>query len=192
MSINISTLKLDPKFRDYIKAFFKRVKINPNNQCWEWSGIKTSAGYGMHRLSSKPLEQIYAHRFSHEFFKGQIPKGMHTDHLCRNRKCVNPKHLEVVTPSQNTKRGIAPELLRKQMQSLTHEERSTLARVAGIESGKLKQALTHCKRGHEFAGENTKRTPSGHRFCVLCRRAYDRLRRPSKKVFREYRKEIEV
>src|ERR1019366_9702648 len=80
--------------------------------CWEWMGAKRE-GYGQVWGGSRHLAPsgrysylpISATRYSYERFVGPIPKGLHLDHLCRNRGCVNPEHLEPVTCQENIRRG---------------------------------------------------------------------------------------
>lgn len=71
--------------------------------CWEWQGPMHPKGYGTfaHEL---------AHRRSYEMFVGDIPDGLHIDHLCRNKRCVNPAHLEPVTHAENNRRGLGAKL----------------------------------------------------------------------------------
>ena len=83
------------------KRFFQKVKKTDN--CWIWTAQKTK-GYGRFHQNSK-VGDVMAHRFSYELEKGKIPDGLYLDHLCRNRGCVNPKHLEPVTNKENILRG---------------------------------------------------------------------------------------
>ncbi len=80
------------------------VVINPDTECWEWQRFVDRYGYGMVGRSNKTHR---AHRVSYEAFRGVIPEGLTVDHLCMNRRCVNPDHLECVTHVDNTKRAAA-------------------------------------------------------------------------------------
>ncbi len=110
--------------------------------CWEWIGRLTDVGYGQLTIGQ---QWIGAHRFAYEYFKGAIPAGLTIDHLCRNRKCVNPAHLELVTMKVNTLRGI------------------------GLAA--LNNAKTHCPHGHSYDDSNTYYRPSNDgRGCRICRK----------------------
>lgn len=114
--------RLDP-----VERFMNKVNKNGANGCWDWMASKfTRTGYGQFKLFGKMRS---AHRISYELIKGKIPDGLGLDHLCRNRACVNPDHLEPVTSFVNLMRGIS-------LSSLNAKK-------------------THCKHGHEFTKENT-------------------------------------
>jgi hypothetical protein len=84
------------KRKSPVVRFLDHVVIQPGD-CWLWSGHVSSTGYGYFRYETS----YHAHIAAHRLFKGPIPEGYHIDHLCRVRHCVNPDHLEAVTPSQN-------------------------------------------------------------------------------------------
>ena len=114
------------------------------NDCWSWNNTVSMYGYG--RFWEDGTEHL-AHRWSYEHHFGPIPEGLELDHLCRNRKCVNPEHLEPVTSKENRERGL---------------------------HGALR---THCQAGHELTSENTylKHEPDGtRRVCRECARATSR------------------
>ena len=92
-------------FRVFIKGHTNKVSdlstryvVDQYSGCWEWTGHIANSGYG--RLGRK-----WAHRVSYESSGLVIPDGKQLDHLCRNRKCINPTHLEPVSPATNSRRG---------------------------------------------------------------------------------------
>lgn len=112
--------------------------------CWQWEGPRNADGYGWLRDADRG--KVFAHRFAYELLVGPIPEGLTIDHLCRNRACVNPEHMEPVSAVVNVMRGISPP-----------------ARHA---------RATHCPKGHPYSETNTYVTPGrGWRQCRQCRRA---------------------
>lgn len=76
-----------------------------DNGCWQWAGYGNGLGYGVLHSAGR---KVYAHRWSYEHHIGPIPDGLELDHLCRNRGCVNPWHLDPVTSRVNLLRGESP------------------------------------------------------------------------------------
>lgn len=124
-------------------------KVDTRGDCWEWTASRTPAGYGKFAIGGNMLAT--AHRWAYECLVGPIPDGLVLDHLCRNRRCVNPDHLEPVTWQENLDRSPLPS-----------------ARIS------TKRA---CKSGHEFSAENTYVTRSGMRQCRTCHRIRERARK---------------
>lgn len=95
---------VDPPTR--AERLWARVDKNPDGSgCWIWTGALTTNGYGQVRWGDRTLR---AYRLVYELLVGPIPDGLQLDHLCRNRRCVNPAHLEPVTQWENWARGMAP------------------------------------------------------------------------------------
>ena len=89
---------------DYEIRFWAHVdKTSNENGCWEWTSALAKNGYGVFRLNRKT---IYAHRLAYAISGNDLDSTLVLDHLCRNRKCVNPSHIEQITRGENVRRGI--------------------------------------------------------------------------------------
>jgi hypothetical protein len=90
---------------DYgLVVFQSRVDKSPESGCWEWTGLRYRSGYGRFKHDRKDSQ---AHRISWWIANGPVPVGLELDHLCRNRLCVNPAHLEPVTHRENMRRSLS-------------------------------------------------------------------------------------
>lgn len=115
--------------------------------CWPWP-LSRDKGYGLTWVAGKLVK---AHRAAYELLVGPIPPGLQIDHLCRNRACVNPSHMEPVTQHVNILRGVG------------------FAAVNAIK--------THCPQGHPYDETNTKISKKGRRHCRTCLRKQEAKRR---------------
>jgi hypothetical protein len=119
--------------------------------CWIWTAALVS-GYGRFHTGARKdgtRRGILAHRWAYESLRAEIPDGLFLDHLCRNRACVNPWHLEPVTNQVNNQRGLT-----------------------GHASGARQRAITRCPAGHAYDDENTYVDRRGKRFCRACKREW--------------------
>ena len=119
------------------------ANVNVDGVCWEWDQTKLNetTGYGVFGADGRSTS---AHRYAWEILVGEIPSGKQLDHLCRNRGCVNPDHMEPVTIEENVLRGY------------------------GITAQNARK--THCVRGHEFNESNTRyRTGANGKTWRKCR-----------------------
>lgn len=135
----------------YREAVWSRLLANVNISpagCWEWQRFRNPDGYGVisikRRMKTAHMVALAIHRDS------LWPKEFQVDHLCQNRACCNPDHLEVVTPGVNARRSSSPAL--------------TSQRI---------RARTHCPQGHEYDAANTRLRAKGYRSCRACDRAND-------------------
>lgn len=83
-------------------------RVDQSGDCWLFLGMKDRGGYGKVRIGGRSGRTVGVHRWVYEQLVGPVPEGLHLDHLCRVRHCVNPAHLESVTPHENWRRGRAP------------------------------------------------------------------------------------
>jgi len=110
-----------------IDRFNAKYNVN-SSMCWEWTAAIGADGYGVFRMGGKLYR---AHRASYILFRGEIPVGLHIDHLCRNILCVNPEHLEAVTVRENNLRAAAAK---------THCPRGHNYKIYGRVWGKVRKA----------------------------------------------------
>lgn len=89
-----------PRTADEIARFL--AKVDKRADCWEWTAAQNGNGYGVVTVRSIV---VLAHRASYLIANGSIPDGLELDHLCRNKSCVNPEHLEAVTHEENMRRA---------------------------------------------------------------------------------------
>lgn len=154
--------------RRTLRERFESKVIRVESGCWEWSGGHFQVtGYAIFNVPSERdgrWRPVVAHRVSYELHVGPIPAGLVLDHLCRNRGCVNPAHLEAVTQQINTLRGEAPS-------------------AVSVRDNR-------CQQGHEFTPENTytrMRNGKPKRECRECIRERDRARNKTDERRAHYR-----
>jgi hypothetical protein len=131
--------------RPDLERFLAKVVKKPNG-CWEWKATIDKDGYGSFwdgtYTQSGRHRKARAHRWSYEHYRGLIPPDLMIDHLCRNRACVNPEHLEAITGRVNILRGESPYARRARS--------------------------TSCIQGHTFDAANTRYRKNGTRQCRRC------------------------
>ena len=131
---------------DITNRFWKKVDVGHPLGCWLWMAAKQPNGYGRFKYKGKA---VLAHRFSlAEIQSVEISSLLCLDHLCRNRACVNPDHLEEVSHKENVMRGFLPKRLNK----------------------------THCPQGHAYIASNVYINPSTDGIvCKTCQRARNKV-----------------
>jgi HNH endonuclease len=135
--------------RPLAERFSEKVDRRDPGECWLWLGLLNGSGYGVFSMNGRT---VMAHRVAYERQNGSIPPGLEIDHLCRNRTCVNPVHLEPVTGRVNTLRST----------SFTA----------------LNARKTHCPAGHAYDRTNT----FGRRGCRTCVRSQQAAYRQTHKA----------
>lgn len=190
-----------------LEAFW--AKVEKGDGCWEWRGhVDTRPRYGYGAFSwtdtiSKRGRTTGPHRLAYSLLVGNIPEGLQIDHLCRNRTCVNPSHLEPVTPKVNTLRGVGPAAINSKK---THcgqgheitatvvakdrifrecsickvarnksdwEKRKAKMIASGVKTGIPTKLRTHCPYGHQYDGFEK----TGMRKCMECQRRRSKEKR---------------
>ena len=126
--------------------FIDKLLVMPNG-CWDWQAATVGRDYGVMRIGGRRGGNVYAHRIAYELFVGPIPAGLTIDHLCENRRCVNPSHMEPVTARENTLRG---------------------GSASAVNARK-----THCPQGHPYTNVDNR----GGRCCRVCDARRHRQRR---------------
>lgn len=132
---------------DEASRFWGNVAVSGPNDCWLWKLGLERKGYGIFCAQGQRKK---AHRVSLILEGRTIATGMVVDHVCRNRACVNPAHLRVVTPKEN-------------------------ALENSVSMSAINAAKTHCKRGHELTGDNLRISHRGHRLCRECAKVAQRV-----------------
>ena len=162
-----STGKVDASVRsnpmDTLPERFWRKVQKFDHGCWVWTASDNGFGYGLFKVG-RNMRRV--HKLVYEAIHGPVPSGLELDHLCRNRRCCNPAHLEAVTKSVNQKRGLA-----------------------GLASSRRAAAITHCPSGHEYNEANsyyvkTNRGGRGRK-CKQCNRERASRNKKLKKQQRE-------
>jgi len=148
--------------REHDRKRFEHLVIRSVNPdaCWKWKG-KLFGGYPQMNSTEK-RKSVMAHRWSYEYWVGEIPEGLTVDHQCNNPICTNPKHLKPMTQMENNRRG---------------------ENWVGNR--------THCPQGHEYTSENTYTKPGTNyrdcRKCISRRAAQYKIRkgeRPNRGIYK--------
>jgi hypothetical protein len=161
-------------------------RIDASGDCWEWTGSRTPKGYGqvLVKIDGK-WHNRRAHRLVWVALCGPIPGNLSLDHLCRNRGCVNPDHLEPVTERLNKLRGFGlPAMRARQLHCIRGHANWTVKKSGSrqcLDCASLYTSpawesntnLPYCKRGHERKKESL----TSQRACRVCKNARERDRK---------------
>lgn len=138
-----------------MERFMQYVHKETSPGCWQWTGPQNLAGYGSFGVGRASKRN--AHRWLWEQINGTASPKLHVDHLCRNRLCVNPDHLELVTHEENLRRGKQPDRWSK---------------------------VPNCPQGHAYSEANTGYTGNA-RYCRECKRIRNRAARQKRASARQ-------
>jgi hypothetical protein len=131
-----------------VERFWSSISATTAEGCWSWNGPKNKQGYGrfMKSIGERKTVELKPHRFSYELIVGEIDKDLTVDHTCRNKSCVNPSHLEIVSRGENAKRAYS-----KNMEAMRNKV---------------------CTKGHKVCGENVlvekRKNGVERKRCKLC------------------------
>ena len=116
--------------------------------CWLFNRAKNTAGYGVVKITNGPIQ--FVHRLVYEAEYGRLTEGQILDHLCRNRACCNPEHIEVVTAEQNSVRGhhdYRRDSARMSALELEGVDEEVLGRVFGCSVFEVRRRIGHFRQG---------------------------------------------
>lgn len=142
--------------RPVAERFWSKVSGGDVTTCWQWTGAANRrTGYGS--FSPEKGEYAMPHRFAYEALRAEIPAGLQIDHLCRNRLCVNPWHLEPVTPRVNARRSLSPAGINSRREACAKGHPLTdgnVYKVAGTPNRRCRICTRRRNRGYEVAKRN--------------------------------------
>lgn len=179
-----------PEWR--VLRIFSKINFDGPGGCWEWTGTLKTKGYGGIRIFEGGGREVLAHRHIWHLLRGSLPTHIHLHHKCENKRCVNPDHLQPLTPREHF--AITPQNIAsagtwvggkcRSEHPLTEEnlyvspsghrrcrtcfnEWQTRRNQLAAERREIKMPVSECANGHEFTPENTY-TYQGLRYCRAC------------------------
>ena len=174
--------------------------------CFEWTGRTSIWGYGVigrWNPANKKSDATGAHRYVYEGLFGPLPDGWEVDHLCSNKLCVNPQHLEAVPKAENVRRGQKNRRYDPKLVCLHGHHKVLVSgewrcrECARLRAAEYKQRQkqrggprvanrdkTHCVNGHEYTPDNTWRSREGRRRCRTCMADYARRQADKRRAAR--------